>query len=204
MAAPKIDIFKAALGQAARKGVKLRTTQSINWFRNYVKTTIKTGPDVTARRMQDAVGKPSGRIEIGRMYAFAYDAKHKATLPYWDAHPLIFPFDEDATTIWGLNVHYLPPQLRAKAMDILYSLLMGAPGQQDRRLRLTYNTLKRMSTFEIFKPCVKRYLKSNFRTRPMEIPLDYWETALFLPTAQWQKAGAMSVYKDSARIMAGK
>lgn len=200
----RVNIFDKALRDAGQAGIKPRQGNSINWFRNYIKGTIKSGPDTTIERIHQAITNTPKSITIGRMYVFAYDAKHKDKLPYWDAMPLIFPFAEDKDSIYGLNMHYLPPQLRAKALDVLYQLLNNKNVNISTRLKLSYNTLKRLSEFDLFKPCVKQYLKSNFKSRPLEIPVDNWEIALFLPVAQWQNAGSSTVYKESMRISSGR
>ena len=200
----RVNIFDKALRDAGKAGIKPRQGNSINWFRNYIKGTIKTNPYKTAARIRDAITSSPSSITVGRMYMFAYDAKHKDKLPYWDAMPLIFPFWEDQTSIYGLNLYYLPPILRAKALDVLYQLLNNKNVDISTRLKLSYNTLRRLSEFDMFKPCVKQYLKSNIKSLPLEIPIDNWETALFLPVARWQNSGASSVYTDSMRIASGK
>jgi hypothetical protein len=60
---------------------------------------------------------------IGKMYTFFYDPKHKETLPYYDLFPLIFVVGPAAGGFLGINLHYLPPVLRAKLMDSLYQIL---------------------------------------------------------------------------------
>lgn len=135
---------------------------------------------------------------------FAYDAKHKKTLPYWDASPLIFPFAEDGNYFYGINFHYLPVALRAKLMDSLYAFITDESIPANTKLQITYKILKAASAFKYIKPCVKMYLKSNVRSRLIEIPADYWEIALFLPTAEWQGPRSSEVYSDSQKIISGR
>ena len=51
---------------------------------------------------------------IGKMYMFLYDPKHKDTLPYYDSFPLIFPIEFYGDSFLGINLHYLPPVMRAR------------------------------------------------------------------------------------------
>ena len=46
-----------------------------------------------------------------------YDAKHKATLPYYDGFPLILMLGPAKGGFMGLNLHYLPPVVRARLLD---------------------------------------------------------------------------------------
>ena len=55
------------------------------------------------------------------MFMFIYDPKHKDTLPFYDTFPLVFPIEIYSDSFLGINLHYLPPVLRAKLMDALYT-----------------------------------------------------------------------------------
>ena len=201
----KNNYFSDTLKKAGASGVKMRSNQSLNWFKQYItKTARGVVTDINDVRSMVKNSQKVRRIEPGKMYMFAYDAKHKATLPYWDASPLIFPFAEDNTHFYGINFHYLPVTLRAKLMDGLYTFLTDEQLTANTKLQFTYNLLKSASTFKYVKPCVKMYLKSNVRSRLIEIPADYWEIALFLPTAEWQGPDSSKVYSDSQRIIQGR
>ena len=53
------------------------------------------------------------------------------------------------------------------------------------------------SKFRFFRPCVKRYLLSNVRSRFIKINSDTWDLALFLPTERFIKANKTKVFRDS-------
>ncbi len=55
----------------------------------------------------------------GNLYMYMYDPKLKATLPYYDRFPLVFPFSKTPDGFIGLNLHYLPYQLRVMLLDHL-------------------------------------------------------------------------------------
>lgn len=142
-------------------------------------------------------------MEPGNMYFFAYDAKTKDKLPYWDAFPLIFPFRVDGNRIYGLNLHYLPFVLRAQLMDALYTTVDKRYKNENRRLRISYELLNGASKFEAFKPCVKSYLADHFRSRFLKIPYDQWDLALMLPLQRFQKAPQSHVWEMSKDIVNG-
>jgi hypothetical protein len=48
-----------------------------------------------------------------------------------------------------------------------------------------------------FKPCFKRYLTANVKSRFARVPASEWEIATFLPTASFEKASKTTVWKDS-------
>lgn len=130
----------------------------------------------------------------GSMYLFRYDAKHKETLPYWDMYPLVFPFEVQRDGFLGLNLHYLPPVLRASLFSNLTELKSGKEYQD---LKLSYATLTKYSRLEMFKPCVKKYLFSHVRSKFMYVEPQEWPVAIFLPLQSFQKANASKVYADS-------
>jgi len=69
------------------------------------------------------------------------------------------------------------------------------------KFEATYNTLKRASSLKFFKPCFKHYLNSNVKSRFAYVPAPEWEIATFLPTADFQKSGKSTVYRDSRKMI---
>jgi hypothetical protein len=100
----------------------------------------------------------------------------------------------------GLNLHYLPPNLRAKLMDGLYTISNNKKFDETTRMKLSYDMLKSASKFRGYKPCIKRYLNSHLQSRLAYINATEWDIALFLPTEQFAKAGKNEVWADSRKI----
>jgi len=82
-------------------------------------------------------------------------------------------------------------------MDALWNYIDDDKLSASARLQLTYNTLKAAGRLRYYKPCIKRYLNSNIRSRFVQIDPKQWNMALFLPTERFQKASKNKVYKDS-------
>ena len=200
---PIKKVFSTLLAKSIQQGIKKLTQQSVIWFNQYVRQNL--AKQVTIAQLQgNKQLHIAPKLKLGKMYFFAYDAKHKDKLPYWDAAPLVIPISETKTSIIGLNLHYLPIPYRAKLLDALYDLLTNDKMDDTTRIRVTYQMLQSAAKYRYFRPCIKEYLKSNFQSRFIEVPVAYWETAIFLPVADWQKASKDDVYKDSLRIIRGK
>ena len=136
---------------------------------------------------------------VGQMYMYYYDAKHKATLPYFDRFPLVFPFKKVKGGFYGLNMHYLPLPLRAKLMDALYDTASNTRFDESTRLKMSYKMLESAAKYKEFQPCIKRYLTSQLRSKFMYIYPSEWDMALFLPLERFQGASKTQVWADSKR-----
>jgi len=192
------NIFQNLQKEAFQKGVQLRTQESREWFR---KKAAQLRGINRAQLMQEERVNIRNRSLVGRMYMYYYDPKHKATLPYYDKFPLIIMVKRAEGGFIGLNLHYLPPPLRAKMLDGLMETVNNKKFDDTTKFRLNYALLQRASTLKYYKPCYKRYLSSHVRSRFAEVQPSDWEIATFLPTANWEKATAAEVYKDSRKMI---
>ena len=152
------------------------------------------------RRMKPTL---RGRIMLGRLFMFEYEAKHADTLPYYDEFPLVFPIEAHADGFLGINLHYLPYTWRAVLMDSLYDLKTEPKNDSDpERLRLFsngYNVLKKSAKYRYFRPCIKKYLFEQVRSRYMEVPEEEWEIALFLPLERFVGENKRRVWINSKK-----
>lgn len=199
MAAPywftKIAQMGRAVGMTARMGEEAR-----EWFRTTASNVKKV--DVN-RLISETKSRQFVRLsqdDVGSMITFWYDPKGKDTLPYWDQAPLVFPIRDLGRNFLGINLHYLPPVLRARLMDALYET---AEEEEDRvkRLRLSYAILNSAARFSAFRPCIKEYIKGHVRSKFMRIRPEEWDMALFLPTQRFVGASDEQVWRDSRRII---
>ena len=178
---------------SGRRGTK----SSIDWFKKYVKNMKVNRSNLLKDGQLDVVKKPLP----GRMYMFRYDAKHKDTLPYFDRFPLIFMVGPAKGGFYGLNLHYLPPRIRAIFFDKILELATSKKLNEKTKLRMTYDILSAASKFEAFAPCFKHYLTAQMKSPPTFVPADEWETVLFLPSAQWQGAKESTVWKQTKKLI---
>lgn len=173
--------------------------KSRTWFNNEV-VSIKSQGRVSAHYMMRGASQQN-RADIlpGEMYMFYYDAKHKDTLPYWDMFPLVFPFRKLEDGFIGLNMHYLPYQLRATLLDALMGYRTNNRLTANTRLKYSWSTIQGFSQLSLAKPCVHRYLISNVKSVFKKVDSPDWATALMLPVERFVGASKQQVWSESLR-----
>lgn len=192
------DILKQGISQGK---IPAKTEEAKTWYRDTAKSFKKISETTL---MKDGNKRLRTQLAVGSCYMFYYDAKHKETLPFWDRFPLVFPFSKVDDGFLGINLHYLPHIYRAKLMDALYETTTTKSLTPNTKLDLSYKILSSASKFEYFKPCVKRYLRSQFRSRFLYIQPDEWDIALFLPLERFQGATKQKVWAESKKLIGAK
>ena len=183
---------------AFKKGITPRSKESREWFRKQASALGKVNRN---QLMNEPEMKLTGKQIPGGMFMFFYDPKGKDKLPYYDSFPLTIIVDKAPGGFTGLNLHYLPMVLRAKFLDALMEITDDKKYDEDTKFNLSYSMLKRATSMKYFKPCFKRYLMSNVRSRFALVPAPEWEIATFLPTQDFQKSGKSTVWADSRRMI---
>lgn len=192
------NLFKQLEIEAFRAGIQPRTRQSIDWFRRKAQRLRVVN---RSKLMREEPVELMPRSIPGNMFMFFYDPKNKATLPYYDSFPLTIVVKKAPGGFHGLNLHYLPPLLRARFLDNLLDNTNNMSYDDTTRFRVNYNLLQNAAKMKYFKPCFKHYLTSHVRSRFAYVPPAEWEIATFLPTADFQKASRQQVYSDSRKAV---
>jgi hypothetical protein len=190
------NLFQNLELQAFRAGITPRTKESRDWFRKKAQGLRRINRDKLADSQ-----KKTGRQIVGNMYMFFYDPKHKQTLPYYDKFPLAIVVGPAPGGFYGLNLHYLPPTLRARFLDELLDIASNKAYDEDTKFKVSYALLNRATKFRYFKPCFKHYLTKHVQSQFSLVEAPEWEIATFLPTASWEKASAAEVYKESRKMV---
>mgnify|MGYP001318080159 FL=1 len=153
---------------------KATAPKSFDWYRKQVKDMTTPGAKSLITR-----GKATLRPKYGMMNLFGYDAKHKATLPYYDKFPLIFPIEPAKGGFIGINFHYLPFGARVAFLKQLSQYATDENFDNKTRYNLDWvnNSCYRKTT--------KRYLNSQVRTSFLNIPANEMAVAIFLPVARF-------------------
>lgn len=197
-------LFDNILLKGIRSGqVPARTKEARDWYRDQAQGVARSSIQEERLIRQMGTDRYENRFRLGHMYMFIYDPKHKDTLPYYDRFPLIFPINRAKGGFLGMNLHYLPLQLRAKLMDSLYEVSSNDRYDETTKMRVSYDILNGASKYKEFKPTVKHYLASQVRTRLVYINPTEWDIALFLPTERFEKASKTQVWADSRKIIRG-
>ena len=188
------SLFDKLESEAFRKGLKARSKEANDWFAKNVSKLGKIG----AGKMlgDDRLRKQSG-ASPGDMVMYTYNPKLKKTLPYYDAFPLTIVVGPAKDGFYGINLHYLPPKVRAIFLDKLGDIVSNKKFNATTRFRITYNLLKATKNYKYFKPCFKHYLTKHIGSNVMKVNASEWNIAIFLQTAKFKKAGEGKVWADS-------
>ena len=190
------SLFDTLQANAFRAGIRTRTTQSRDWFqKNVTKLQVNRQSILSDSRLD----RTSTNIR-GNMYMYFYDPKHKQTLPYYDRFPLTIMVDGAKGGFYGLNLHYLNYNTRAKFLDDLMAFGPATPNESSRLTKLRYNLLSGVQKFKEFKPCFKHYLGEHVKSQFSKVPMTDWEIAIFLPVEQFKKKSKTSVWNESLKI----
>jgi hypothetical protein len=169
--------------------------KSVTWLQGRMKE-LKS-PMTLAREISKEKSRQGGMFQMGGLYHFFYDPLTKRDLPYYDISPLVIPLKRKDDGLLGLNLHYLPPKYRAAFLDKLMGLAVMTVDNEPQRLQITYEILASTQRYKEFRPCLKHYLNTQIKSKILTVQPEEWETALFLPTANFMKAPISQVHKES-------
>lgn len=199
---PSPYIFQKIAAQGRALGLNTRQGEaSRDWFRRKAKDVRGVNVNRLMSETKSRLFARGGPEDVGTMLCFFYDPKGKDTLPYWDQFPLCFPMSYDGDSFLDINLHYLPPVLRARLMDQLYTIAIRNNQDQPRRLALSYEALNGAARFVAFRPCIKRHLFSHMRSRMFYIRPEEWDICMMLPLQRFVGANTEKVWRDSRRII---
>ena len=150
--------------------------KSYDWYRKQVRSMTTPGARSLIRS-----GKATLRPKYGIMNLFGYDPKHKATLPYYDTFPLIFPLEPAKGGFIGLNFHYLRPGARAAFLRSLANTTTDNKFDKKTRYRINWRNN------EFMRKTAKHYLFNQVRTSFLNITAEEMAIAIFLPVARFKK-----------------
>lgn len=165
---------------------KALAKKSMKWFYKHLKDNhLKDFSKNAYSNQNDPI--------IGGMFHFVYIPKFKDVLPHWDRYPLVIPIEIYNDGFLGLNLHYLPPTLRAKLLDALLEY-KETNKSKESYMNVSYKLLSGAVKSSLFQPCVKRYLSSHVKSKFIKVAPEYWEEVAFLPTQDFQKASSNTVW----------
>lgn len=162
---------------------------ALRWYKNAVNGITSTA------KMPDGLYTVHGRKNpfYGELALFGYDAKHKDTLPFWDAFPLIIVTNIRPNGFSGINLHYMPVPARKQIMQYLVHHKTRSKTNTSYA-RKVLPLLEQISQSDI-NFCYKNYLASHVRSKFVIVGNEYWSLAAELPLQQFQKATDKQVWK---------
>ena len=193
-----------AVTNAVRSGTQqVLQKASTKWFNKIVKTKLAKYA-LKQMRTPGQILAQSERTtfwEAGGMYFFAYDPKHKKTLPYYDMFPLVLPIERYADGFLGINFHYLYLKDRAILLDQLMAFANNKELDETTKIKLSYQSLGNFTKYRRARPCIHRYLDQHMRSPMVPIGAEDWGTALFLPVERFKGMDKTHVWAESRSIM---
>ena len=190
------SLFDKLESEAFRKGLQARSKEANDWFASNVKKLGKIG---SSKMLGDDRLRKQAGASPGDMVMYTYDPKLKKTLPYYDTFPLAIIVGKAPGGFHALNLHYLPPKVRAIFLDKLNDVASNQKFNATTRFKITYKLLMATKSYKYFKPCFKHYLSANVTSNIMKVNAAEWNIAIFLQTANFKKASVGGVWADSKR-----
>jgi hypothetical protein len=181
--------------QKSAAQLQLMSRESTQWLMKKI-AGIKNNSTV-ATSIRNEKSRQVDRFFRGGMYFFVYDPKLKHQLPYYDKFPLVLILERYEDGFLGLNLHYLPLKYRVAFLDKLLPFADMENENDIRRVRVTYDILNASRAFREFKPCIKRYLNTQIKSRILQVQSNEWEVATFLPVHQFKGEKAKVVWEES-------
>lgn len=186
----------SSLGPLYNKNGQLKSSK---WYRDNVRQLFNNPPS-HAKIMSDQE-RLSNKIIPGKMYLFAYDAKLKEVLPYYDMFPLVLPFKPYKDGFLGLNFHYIPYQARVAVLNKLMTYTNDKSMSEKTKIMVSWKMLNGAAHHPAIAPCVKRYLYPHVKSRFLTINANEWTTAVMLPIESFHGATKTKVWADSKKKM---
>ena len=187
------SLFDQLESEAFRKGITARSREANVWFQ---KKANELGP-VGKKVLSDSRLSDGSDTKPGDMVMYIYDPKLKKTLPYYDTFPLSIVVGPAKEGFYAINLHYLPPNIRAIFLDRLGDVVSNKKFNKTTKFRITYNLLKATKNYKYFKPCFKHYLTKHVSSKIARVNAAEWNIAIFLQTAKFKKASESKVWADS-------
>lgn len=216
-----------------QKNKRARSDKAREWYKDLTKNVLKKGnlrslddyldsdtlnkQASSARKiMRDEAFKVKSisKVDVGKMYMYQYDAKHKNDknkLPYWDVFPLAIIIDVQDDYFLTMNIHYIRPDHRLVLLDELYALKSNRNNDEYTKINFNkirdeeelaftnYQLLSKASKSRYYKPCIKKHLISHIKSEATLIAPKFWDLVVFLPTELFVGASTSKVWSDSEK-----
>ena len=190
------NLFDKLEAEAFKKGLAARSKEATDWFSTNVAKLGKIGP---GKMLKDEGLRTQAQASPGDMVMYTYNPKLKATLPYYDTFPLTIVVGPAKDGFYGINLHYLPPKVRAIFLDKLNDVASNQKFNATTRFKITYKLLQSTAKYKYFKPCFKHYLTEGVSSNIMKVNAAEWNIAIFLQTASFKKKSTGFVWAQSRR-----
>jgi len=181
-----------------RSGISLDDPKATKWLATNL-SKIKSGMRQSSFIDSSKTITKKRQLTPGRMVFYAYDPKTQDELPFWDAFPVVVILHPKPNGFLGLNLHYLPPSVRAGFLNNLIDLVddpnWAVYNNYKALIKVTYPILKATKKLKPYRPCIKRYLYPHIVSNIAFISSAEWKTVPFFPMDKFQGATREDVWK---------
>lgn len=182
-----LDSFRAQAHELGRQPIAKNQRKSISWFKNRVSNALRS------RKVQ--------RPYKGNMYVFAYDAKTKDKLAYWDKFPCVLCLGLHKGYMLGLNLHYIPPKEREKFLERILRYANTKTVTNSTKLIVDWG---RVRNIKFSKHMVKLYILKRVKGSLEEVKPHDWYNVIHMPLQQFvakngRNISAVRAYDDRYR-----
>jgi len=142
------------------------------------------------------------RLYQGQLVFFKYKPQSKQYVngnKYYDKYPLVMVTETRKGGFYGLNLHFLQPNLRRFLFEAIVDDLptIKATEEWRTRVKINYDRLVARRQFRFFEPCYRQYNWKSMRRRPVVIPFEIWEEMVMSNTGRIERAKPITVYRES-------
>jgi hypothetical protein len=199
------NVFDYLKGIRDDLGIPKMGPAGIRWMRDTIKQ-LNSVEDISVEekflRDEKRVKSRTTFKRPGQMFMFNYQPLTRANLEYYDTFPLVFILELHNDGFLGINLHYLPPQLRERLFLNLIKFSSGSFENEDTRLILRYKYMMTQPLIRrLITPCIKKYFYRRMDSYILKIPPSDWYIATFLPLSRFKKKHYGGVWRDSRLIM---
>jgi hypothetical protein len=192
------NLFKDLNAELFAEGIDPRTQKSRDWFEEKVREIRRID---RKELMNSEEVMLSRKALLGRMYMFFYRPEGAAELPYYDRFPVVIVTEVLKGGFKGINLHYLPIDLRSILLGNLLDRLNNNRADVTTKFKIDYKILNSNRRFRYYKPCYKHYKMNNIKGNMARIMPDEFEIASFLPTALFKKKTEKYVHVESRKMI---
>lgn len=176
----------------------------LNSVTKILNDTTEWFEDVYVKRIDDPVEERVGRLlEVGKMYSFLYDAKHKKELEFWMYLPtssLCIGHIEGKNkklNAMCINTAYIPPKIRMLVLDKIVKVFNSMIIKQNEKLiksgrfksqahmPLFYDICKKILKDSGFEFAIRSYIYTRMKTKPLIISYEDWWKASVLTSNKY-------------------
>ncbi len=174
--------------------------RSAQWYQAAIRKYLE-GVNTYAEVLKTDIGEITNKLEVGSMYMFRYDPRHKETLKYYDGFPLVMISEPLPNGFSGINLHYLAPLKRAE----LLGQLMPQNKQdfqitKQDKLASDWRIVQNFTRFPGARNSIKKYLSNQIQGRLLKVDPEHWKAAIFLPVQNFTGASDRTVWRHSNKI----